>query len=85
MALRLYPLEVCLPQLARSLDSVKAAKARIALLQVFSSSCGAAVTTAAALPGLRSVHVLPPPALKLKPVSGPPQLKPTQPYRISSS
>ena len=52
-ALGLYPLEVCLPQLARSLDAVKAAKGRTALLEVFTANCGQAVTTAAALPALR--------------------------------
>ena len=52
-ALELYPVEVCLPQLVRSLDSVKAAKGRTALLELFSASCGRAVTTAAALPALR--------------------------------
>lgn len=52
-ALGLYPLEVCLPHLTRSLDTVKAAKSRTALLEVFSANCGQAVTTAAALPALR--------------------------------
>lgn len=52
-ALGLYPLEVYLPQLTRSLDAVKAAKSRTALLEIFSANCGQAVTTAAALPALR--------------------------------
>ncbi|KAL0035610.1 hypothetical protein WJX79_002530 [Trebouxia sp. C0005] len=52
-ALELYPVELCLPQLARSLDTVKAAKGRTALLEVFTGNCGQAVTTAAALPALR--------------------------------
>ena len=52
-ALGLYPLEVCLPHLTRSLDAVKAAKSRTALLEIFSANCGQAVTTAAALPALR--------------------------------
>lgn len=52
-ALGLYPLEVCLPHVTRSLDAVKAAKGKTALLQVFSANCGQTVTTAAALPALR--------------------------------
>ncbi|DBB01644.1 hypothetical protein WJX77_005003 [Trebouxia sp. C0004] len=52
-SLELYPVELCLPQLARSLDTVKAAKGRTALLEVFTGNCGQAVTTAAALPALR--------------------------------
>lgn len=54
-ALKVYPLELCLPQLARSLDAVKSAKGRIALTQLFCATCAAAVTTAAALPALRSL------------------------------
>ncbi len=58
-ALELYPVELCLPQLARSLDTVKAAKGRTALLEVFTANCGQAVTTAAALPALRYAALLP--------------------------
>ncbi len=58
-ALELYPVELCLPQLARSLDTVKAAKGRTALLEVFTGNCGQAVTTAAALPALRYAALLP--------------------------
>ena len=52
-ALELYAVELCLPQLARSLDAVKTAKGKTALLEVFTGNCGQAVTTAAALPALR--------------------------------
>ena len=46
-------MEVSLPQLTHSLDALKAAKARCALLDIFSTHCGQSVTTAAALPALR--------------------------------